>query len=104
MENTENDLRHEIKFENHMKTKNNFFIETFIFFFKKYFLFLDKHFLKIYMNSIALAFFSGTDTMKHRYALAKALAFADCQGEFRMLVYIDLLKESLLIIALLKKP
>ena len=56
------------------------------------------------MNSIALAFFSGTDTMKHRYALAKALAFADCQGEFRMLVYIDLLKESLLIITLLKKP
>ena len=40
-----------------MKNKNNFFIKTFIFFFKKNFLFLEKHFLKIYMNSIDLAFF-----------------------------------------------
>ena len=65
---------------------------------------MEKHFLKIYMNSIALAFFYWDRYYEDRYALAKALAFADCQGEFRMLVYIDLLKESLLIITLLKKP
>ena len=47
--NTVNDLRYEIKFENRVKDKNNFFISgTFIFFFKqKYILFLKAYFLKI---------------------------------------------------------
>ena len=47
------DLCYAVKFENHVKNKNNFFAEA--------------------------------DTKKHRYASAKASAFADCRGEFRML-------------------
>ena len=55
--NTVNDLHYEIKLENRVKDKNNFFISgTFIFFFKqKYILFLKAYFLKIPKNLIALA-------------------------------------------------
>ena len=39
-------------------------------------------------NSIASAFFLPRQIQKkHRYASAKASAFADCQGEFRMLLH-----------------
>ena len=58
--NTVNDLRYEIKSENHVKDKNNFFIKqniSFLFKTKLYFLFLEKYFFKIPKNLIASAFF-----------------------------------------------
>ena len=57
--NTVNDLHYEIKFENHMKDKINFYISrTFIFFFKqKYILFLGDIFFQIPKNLIASAFY-----------------------------------------------
>ena len=72
--NTVNDLRYEIKFENCVKDKNNFFIKwniTFLSWTK--ILFLETHFLKIPKDLIKPQhFFAKTDTKKHRYALAKA--------------------------------
>ena len=71
-----NDLRYAVKFENHVKNKNNFFI---------------KQNISCYLNHLRIQlpqhFFAEADTKKHRYALAKASAFADCQGQFRMLLH-----------------
>ena len=61
VDNTVNDLCHEIKFENLVKNKNNFFTKQniFLLFFKKiHIIFIfGKVFLKIPKNSIASAFF-----------------------------------------------
>ena len=77
-----NDLRHEIKFENRVKNKNNFFIKPNISFFltKIFFYSWKSIFFKIPMNWTAKA-----DTKKYRYLSAKASVFADCRGEFRTL-------------------
>ena len=75
VDNTVNDLHYEIKFENRMKDKNNFFIKrNIVFFFKqKYILFLETYIFKIPGNLIASAFFSSRQILKkHRYASAKA--------------------------------
>ena len=58
MDNTANDLRYEIKFENCVKEKNNFLLSrTLLFFFKqKYILFLETYFFKVPKNLIAAAF------------------------------------------------
>ena len=48
--NTVNDLRHEIKFTNRVKDKNDFFLLS------KALLFLETYFFKIPKNLIALAF------------------------------------------------
>ena len=60
MDNTVNDLRLEIKFQNRVKDKSNFLLsETLLFFFfflKKHILFLETYFLKIPKNLIASAF------------------------------------------------
>ena len=75
VDNTVNDLRYEIKFENCVKDKNNFFIKwkTAFFSWKKKILFSDTHFLKIPKNLVTSAFFfAEADTKKHRYASAKA--------------------------------
>ena len=63
MDNTVNNLRYNIKFENRVKDKNNFFIKQNIAFF---YLFLETYFFKILKNLIAEA-----DAEKHRYASAK---------------------------------
>ena len=72
--NTVNDLRYEIKFENCVKDKNNFFIKWNIAFLSwTKILFLETYFLKIPKDLIKPQhFFAKTDTKKHRYALAKA--------------------------------
>ena len=74
MYNTVNYLCYEIKVENLVRDKNNFFYwaKTLLFFTQKYILFFEIYFLKISKNVIAYAFFSEADTKKHRYALAKA--------------------------------
>ena len=74
VDNTVNDLRYEIKFENCVKDKNNFFIKWNIAFLSwTKILFLETHFLKIPKDLIKPQhFFAKTDTKKHRYALAKA--------------------------------
>ena len=75
VDNTVNDLRYEIKFENRVKDKNNLFIKwntafLFLFFFQ-YLLFLETYYFKILKNLIASAFFSEADTKKRRYTSAK---------------------------------
>ena len=74
VDNTVNDLRYEIKFENCVKDKNNFFIKWNIAFLSwTKILFLETYFFKIPKNLITSAFFfDEADTKKHRYALAKA--------------------------------
>ena len=60
VDNTVNDLRYEIKFENHGKEKYYFFIKRktlLIFLEQKYVLFLEKWFLKISKNLITSTFF-----------------------------------------------
>ena len=72
-DNTVNDLRYEIKFENCVKDKNDFFIKrtiAFLFQTKIYFI-LGDVFFKIPNNCLGI-FFAEADTKKHRYALAKA--------------------------------
>ena len=73
------------------KTKITFLLSrTFLSFLKqKYILFLVTYFFKILIKHlIALVFFfAEADTKKHRYVLAKAFAFANCQGKFRMLLF-----------------
>ena len=63
------------------KCKKGFFYERNLFFLlqKISFLFLGKQF-----NCLSV-FIAKASTIKWRYALAKALTFANCQGEFRML-------------------
>ena len=60
--------------------------KTFLCFFKQKYIFsyswLEKYFLKISKNSIALVFFLPRQKLKNRYALAKPSAFVDCQSEF----------------------
>ena len=80
---TVNDLRYEIKFENHVKDKNNFFIKRNISFFKqKYISYLETYFCRVPENLIALVFFLLRQVLKNRYASAKASAFVDCRSEF----------------------
>ena len=60
MNNTVNDLHYEIKFENSVKDKNNFFIRRNIAFFfleQKYILFSETYFFKIPKNIITSALF-----------------------------------------------
>ena len=59
VDNTVNDLCYELKFENCVKDKNNFFIsETLLFFFEKKFIFFSEtYFLKIPKNLVTSAFF-----------------------------------------------
>ena len=80
MNNTVNDLHHEIKFENCVKNKNNFLTKQNISFLHKNkdFFILEKYIRKISQNSIASTFFLPRQILKNRYALAKASAFADC--------------------------
>ena len=58
VDNTVNDLCYEIKFENRVKVKNNFFIKRNIAFLfqTKYILFLERYLLKIPKNLIASVF------------------------------------------------
>ena len=75
MNNTVNDLRYEIKFENCLKDENNFFIKRNVAFFlePKYILFSETYSFKIPKNLItSTIFFADADIKKHRYALAKA--------------------------------
>ena len=73
VDNTVNDLRYEIKFENCVKDKNTFFYEA-----KHCFSFLDKNILEAYFFKIAknlitsAFFFAEANTKKHRYDSAKA--------------------------------
>ena len=83
VDNTVNDLNHEIKFQRRVKTKITFLLnKTFISSFKqKKNLILEKYFFKIPKNSIAsifFIFFAEADTKKYGSVSAKALAFADC--------------------------
>ena len=75
-DNTVNDLRSKIKFENRVKDKNNLFIKwntSFLFlFFFQYLLFLEMYYFKNPKNLIASAFFSEADTKRRRYTSAKA--------------------------------
>ena len=74
-DNKVNDQRYEIKFENCVKDKNNFFIlsETLLFFFEQKFILFWETFFKIHKNLITSAiFFAEADIKKHRYASAKA--------------------------------
>ena len=76
---TLNDLHYEIKFENRVKDKNNFFMKqniSFPFLNKNVFFLLGDAFFKIPKNLVII------DTKKHRYASVKASAFADCQDQF----------------------
>ena len=60
MNNTVNDLHYEVKFENSVKDKNNFFIRRNIAFFfleQKYILFSETYFFKIPKNIITSALF-----------------------------------------------
>ena len=87
VDNTVNDLNHEIKFQRRVKTKITFLLsKTFISSFKqKKILILEKYFFKIPKNSIAsvfFIFFTEVDAKKYGFVSAKALAFADCWGEF----------------------
>ena len=75
MDNTGNDLRHEINFESCKKKKKQIFysVKHFLSFVNKgkCFLILGKVVFIIPQNSIALAlFFPEADTKKHRYASA----------------------------------
>ena len=75
VDNTVNDLRYEIKFENCVKDKNNFFIKQNIAFLSwtKIHFILGDIFFKISKNFFTSAFFfAEADTKKHRYASAKA--------------------------------
>ena len=81
MDNTVNHMRYEIKVENRVKDKNNFFIKRNIaFLFSKKKIYSWRHtFFKISKNLNASAFFffififfTKEDTEKYRYALAKA--------------------------------
>ena len=66
VDNTVNDLRYKIKFENYVKEKNNFIIK------RNNVLFLETYFFKIPKNLITSAFFfAEPDTKKHGYASAK---------------------------------
>ena len=79
MDNTVNDLRYEIKFENCVKVKNNFFIKRNIAFLfsTKYIFYSWRHiFFKIPKNLMACSvcfFFVKVDTKNHRFASAKSL-------------------------------
>ena len=75
VDNTVNDLHYEIKFENYVKDKNNFFIKWNIVFFSwtKIYFILGDIFFKIPKNLITLvSFLAEADTKRHRYVLAKA--------------------------------
>ena len=79
VDNTVNDLHYEIKFENCVKDKNNFFIKRNIAFLSltKMYLLSETYFFKIPKNLINAAFFfffffAEVDTKIHRYASAKA--------------------------------
>ena len=73
MDNTVNDLHYEIKVENRVKDKNNFFIKQNIDFLSwtKYILFSETYFFKIPKNLITSAYFLPRQILKNRYALAK---------------------------------
>ena len=75
VDNTVNDLRYEVKLENCMKDKINFFIKQNIsFLFKqKYILVLETYFFKIRKNLIALAFFLLRQILKTIDMLGKRL-------------------------------
>ena len=75
VDNTVNDLRYEVKLENCMKDKINFFIKQNIsFLFKqKYILVLETYFFKIPKNLIALAFFLLRQILKTIDMLGKRL-------------------------------
>ena len=95
MGNTVNNLRYEIKSENCVKDKNNFFInQNIAFLFKqKHVLYMETYFFKIPKKLLTSAFFfflffiffAEADTKRHRYASAKASEFADRRGEFQLL-------------------
>ena len=73
VDNTLNDLCHEIKFENCVKYKNNFFIiQNIAFLSWKKKSYSRRHIFKILKNLITSAFFADADTKNHRYTLAKA--------------------------------
>ena len=67
VDNTVNDLLYEIKFENCVKDKNNFFIKQKLLFFleQKYILFLETYFFKIPKNLITSAFFLARQILKN---------------------------------------
>ena len=67
--------------------KKFFFIkETFSSFTKNFFLVLEKLFFFNFLKFNCLSIFiAEANTIKWEYALAKALAFANCRGKFRML-------------------
>ena len=74
VDNTVNDLRYEIKFENCAKDKSNFFIklENCFSFLNKNIFYSRRHFFfMIPKNLITSAFFAEVDTKKHRYALVR---------------------------------
>ena len=75
VDNTVNDLRYEVKLENCMKDKINFFIKQNIsFLFKqKCILVLETYFFKIPKNLIALAFFLLRQILKTIDMLGKRL-------------------------------
>ena len=76
VDNTVNDLRYEMNFENFVKDKNNFFIKrniAFLSWAKIYFILGDIFVLRFpRIELLHHLFFAETDTKKHRYASAKA--------------------------------
>ena len=72
VDNKVNDLRYAVKFENHVKNKNIFLLSKTFLFFKSISFYSWKS-----INCLSI-FFAEADTKKHRYASAKALAFANC--------------------------
>ena len=67
LDNTENDLRYEIKFEHRVKNKNNLFIKRNIAFlsWKKKKIFLETYFFQIPENLITSAFFMSRQILKN---------------------------------------
>ena len=75
VDNTVNDLHCGIKFENCVKDKKKAILlsERLLFFLEpKYNLFSGTYYFKIPKNLITSTFFAEEDTLKHRYASAKA--------------------------------
>ena len=67
LDNTVDDLHYEIKVENCVKDKSNFFIMRNIFFFEqKYNLFSETYFFKIPKNLITSAFFLPSQILKNK--------------------------------------
>ena len=85
MDNTVNDLHHEIKFGICMENKYNFFVKqniSVLFKTKVYIFFiLRRVFFQIPKNLIASAFLAKVNTKKCRCALAKSLTCTDFEGE-----------------------